>query len=111
MQTRKFHIGDVFALLTLIYGLSPRKEEGVLRLMFFMAQGLKEPELARVVGICQENLLKQFPRFAEPYFIYEVEALRAGLALMPNVQDVVLSDWLKEQIVKYGETFEVKQIA
>lgn len=89
IQSRKFHIGDILSI-THDRLVSPRHIEGVYDILDYMTgDKLFTHQLPRAADECKPILFKQFP------FLNKIDS--------SNVTTDNWEDWLKTQILNYGE--------
>ena len=94
--TRKFHLGDILSIVP-GYLVSPRLIDGVYDILNFMTgDNLFTHQLPRAARECEAHLLAQFP------FLSEIN--------VSNLTEINWSDWLADQVKKYGEFHEVSPI-
>mgnify|MGYP000160939386 CR=1 FL=1 len=112
MPIEKFHLGVV---LTVITGLevSYRRIHGVYDLLGFMTgEDVKFSQVPDAIKKCKPHLIKQLPQLASSDI--SLVAIEFGKELDakdgPFEKRVFLKNWLAEQVVVYGETFEVRPI-
>jgi hypothetical protein len=109
-QTKIFHLGDVLSVITGRL-VSPRGMEGIYDILNFLSsEELFTRQLPRAARECKPFLLDQYPQFGTPEIDEAINILDRRLEGVKdeNRKQVVL-EWLKEQVEKYGEMFEVKQ--
>jgi hypothetical protein len=93
MKPQKFHLGDVLSITTGIL-LSPDKMFGVSKIMNFMVnEDLDTLALPIFAEQCSEEILKQHPQLKE--------------INTSGVDSTNCDDWLKKQIIIYGEYLEI----
>src|SRR5688500_16791416 len=95
-MAKQFHLGDI---LTITTGrlLSPRHMDGVYDILNYMTgDNLYTHQLPRASDECKPYLLKQHPQLAD------IE--------VPDFKQVEVWGWLDEQVVRYGEQFDVEPI-
>jgi hypothetical protein len=96
METKEYHLGDILSITT-SHLVSPRMMDGVYDILNWMTgESLFTHQLLRAHDICGPNLLEQFPQ------LREVDS--------SEVTQKNWEKWLKEQIKKYGETFQVMRL-
>ncbi len=97
MKTKRFHLGDVLSITTSKL-VSPRLMVGVEDILSFMVgDRLFDFGLVMARDACGPYLLEQFPQLME-----------VDISVVDTENYV---QWLADQVPKYGEWFEVKQIS
>lgn len=112
VRVKEFHLGDVLSITTGRL-VSPRHIEGVYNILNFMTgDNLFTHQLPRASDECKPYLLKQFPQLAMPEMDLAVAELDEMLEIASgkSEKERVVTNWLTEQVAKYGETFVVKPI-
>jgi hypothetical protein len=113
MGTKSFHIGDVLSVITGRL-VSERHMQGIYDILNWLHQdNLFTHQLPRACRDAEPWLRESLPQFYGPDIDAAISDMERRVAEVPKEPEpvaVVISAWLAELAIKYGERFEVAPI-